>query len=215
MRFMCAQSNATASSASSTEVPTVTIAEAKKMPTLMKQYPNDALVMLAAQGSHDAREECVIREIMAIDDVDWEGAQPRMEEIRIAASSGMGVAKFPYRAAIGTAVVGGLATFPLCFHLGTVMWFNDAFVTADLAEAKDLETALEVGSWSWNWMEPPLGQLSFFLLTLQYARAQMQNIGLKPYTEWLCNRRAAALSQKFPQYSERVIQEYALSSFTA
>ena len=32
---------------------------------------------------------------------------------------------------------------------------------------------LEVGSWSWNWMEPPLGQLSFFLLCLQYSRAQV------------------------------------------
>jgi hypothetical protein len=26
---------------------------------------------------------------------------------------------------------------------------------SDVPEAKDLETALEVGSWAWNWMEPP------------------------------------------------------------
>lgn len=193
----------------------MTIATAKAMPTLMKQYPNEALIMLAAQGSHDAREECVIREVMAIDEVDWEGAQPRMEEIRSKALSGMGVAKFPYRAAIGTAFVGGLATFPLCFHLDSVELFNKAYVTADIPDQKDLETWLEVGSWSWNWMEPPLGQLSFFLLTLQYARSQMQNIGLKPYTEWLCNRRAKSLSQAFPQYSERVLHEYAHSMFTA
>ena len=65
------------------------------------------------------------------------------------------------------------------------------YVTADFPEPKDLETWLEVGSWSWNWMEPPLGQASFFLLCLQYSRDQMKNIGMKPYTEWLKERRAA------------------------
>merc|ERR1719498_1951380 len=124
------------------------------------------------------------------------------------------MAKFPYRAAIATSVFAGFASFPLCFHLDTVMWFNDAYVTADHAEAKDLETALEVGSWSWNWMEPPLGQLSFFLLTLQYARAQMQNIGLKPYTEWLCGKRGERLANKFPSYNSRVLKNYAQSAFT-
>lgn len=209
MRPMCAKA-----SGEDFEGPrTVTRAQAKKMPLLMNQYPNDALIMLAAQGSHEAREECVIREIMAVDDVDWDGAQPRMAEIRSAALSGMGLAKLPYRAAITGAVVGGFVTFPLCFHLNTVEWFNDAFVTDDLPDAKELETWLEVGSWSWNWMEPVLGQLSFFLLTLQYARAQMQNIGLKPYTEWLCNRRAMTLSQKFPQYNDRVLHEYSYTLF--
>ena len=31
-------------------------------------------------------------------------------------------------------------------------------------------------------MEPPLGQLSFFLLCLQFSRAQMANIGARPFT---------------------------------
>ena len=28
------------------------------------------------------------------------------------------------------------------------------YVTTDVPDDKDLETALEVGSWTWNWMEP-------------------------------------------------------------
>ena len=40
----------------------------------------------------------------------------------------------------------GLLSFPLCFHLDSVMAFNDAFVTADVAEPKDLETWLEVAA---------------------------------------------------------------------
>jgi len=181
----------------------------------MNEFPNDTLLALASRGDHEARKECLIREIMGVENMSWEEAQPIMKDVESTAMAGLGLAKLPYRAAIGTAVVGGLATFPLCFDLHSVEWFNEAYVTADHADAKDLETWLEVGSWSWNWMEPPLGQLSFFLLTLQYARSQMQNIGLKPYTEWLCNRRGRALSIKFPQYNERIVHEYAHSLFTA
>ena len=73
-------------------------------------------------------------------------------------------------------------------------------VTTEVADPEDLETWLEVGSWTWNWMEPPLGQISFFLLAMQFARNQMQNIGAKPYTEWLRSRRARKLIEKYPQY---------------
>ena len=31
-------------------------------------------------------------------------------------------------------------------------------MTTDIPEPRDLETWLEVGSWTWGWMEPPLGQ---------------------------------------------------------
>jgi len=193
---------------------TVTLEEAKLMPREYKEFPNSVLLEMAAGGDHEARAEHVIREIMAVDNVSWDDAQPKFLEISAAAHAGLGMAKLPYRLAITGAVVGGFATFPLCFHLSTVEWFNDAYVTADHAEAKDLETPLEVGSWSWNWMEPPLGQLSFFLLTLQYARAQMQNIGLKPYTEWLVTRRGESLAAAFPSYNSRVLKNYAQSAFT-
>jgi len=73
----------------------------------------------------------------------------------------------------------GVLSFPLIFHLDSVLMFNDLFVTTDVPDDKDLETPLEVGSWAWNWMEPPLGQISFFLLCMQYARAQLENLGAK------------------------------------
>jgi len=41
---------------------------------------------------------------------------------------------------IAGATVAAFATFPLCFDLNTAMWFNDNFVTADVAEPEDLET---------------------------------------------------------------------------
>jgi hypothetical protein len=42
-------------------------------------------------------------------------------------------------------------------------------------------------------MEPPLGQISFFLLCMQYARAQLENLGAKPYTAAYKSRRSIRL----------------------
>lgn len=38
--------------------------------------------------------------------------------------------------------------------------FNEHYVTTDVADDKDLETWLEVGSWTWGWNEPVLGTVS-------------------------------------------------------
>lgn len=77
-----------------------------------------------------------------------------------------------------------------------------------MPEEKDLETPLEVGSFAWNWMEPPLGQVSFFLLCMQYARNQMENMGVKPYTQWFKHRRAQRMVREFPKYNKFVIESF-------
>lgn len=77
-----------------------------------------------------------------------------------------------------------------------------------MPEPKDLETALEVGGFAWNWMEPPLGTISFALLCMQYARAQLQNLGAKPYTKWMLDRRARRICAEFPQYNRFVLHSF-------
>ena len=96
----------------------------------------------------------------------------------------------PYYTGISVGLVGAFSSIPLCFEINTVHWFNEHYVTTEIPPPEDLETWLEVGSWAWNWMEPPLGQVSFFLLALQFARAQMENLGIKPYTAMMKSRRA-------------------------
>jgi hypothetical protein len=78
--------------------------------------------------------------------------------------------------------------------VNTALWFDEQYVTTDVPPPEDLETFLEVGSWSWGWMEPPMGQLSFFLLCMAWARNQMLNIHVKPYTTWMMNKRASSLA---------------------
>lgn len=43
---------------------------------------------------------------------------------------------------------------------------------------------------------------------MQYARAQMQNIGLRPYTDYLKSRRADRLINQFPKYSSSVLRSF-------
>lgn len=96
----------------------------------------------------------------------------------------------------------------MIFDLDTVLWFNEVYVTSDVPEEKDLETPLEVGSFAWNWMEPPLGTISFFLLCMQYARAQMENLGAKPFTMWFKHRRADRLIREFPKYDPHIMESF-------
>lgn len=104
-----------------------------------------------------------------------------------------------------------LAFPPACRPPCPALTSRFAAVTAEVAEPEDLETWLEVGAWTWNWMEPPLGQISFFLLTLQFARNQMLNLGAKPYTHWLQQFRAKRLERVYPQYNSKILADFAIS----
>jgi len=122
------------------------------------------------------------------------------------------ITKYPYFISIGLSMFAAFASLPMVFDLSTAKLFNEYCVTTDLPEARDLETVLEVGSWTWGWMEPPLGALSFSLLCLQYSRAQWQSLGLHPYTQTLINRRANMLADAYPQYDPAVIRQYSESA---
>ena len=156
---------------------------------------------MAASGDQEGREERLIRDIMAVDSIEWSVAHKTFHKIAQRNRSGLSIATLPYKLGVLTAVSAGFISIPMIFHIDTVMWFNELYVTSDVPEAKDLETPLEVGSWAWNWMEPPLGQISFFLLCMQYARAQLENLGAHPYTAAYKARRAARLCREFPTYS--------------
>ena len=151
-------------------VSTPTIEVANSMPLTVREMSNSEIITLGAMGNSSARKEILRRHIMSVDKVSYETACERFEEIAAKNREGMWLLSLPYKVGITVAVTAAVCSFPLVFDLGTVEWFNEYYVTADVPEPKDLETPLEVGSWAWNWMEPPLGQISFVLLCLQYTR---------------------------------------------
>ena len=178
------------------------------MPRHYYEFPNDVLLTAAMAGDQEAREERLIREIMHVKNVSWKDAQPEFKKIVNSNRNGLFLATLPYKVGIAASLVMGFGSVPMIFDLNTVMWFNDLYVTSDVPEAKDLETPLEVGSWAWNWMEPPLGQMSFFLLCMQYARNQLTNLGAKPYTQWFLSRRSDRLAREFPNYCEHILKSF-------
>lgn len=173
---------------------------------------NDALVVLGRMGIHGANKEILKRHIMAVDQVSYDTAEITYAKISEANKDYMFMLALPYQIGIVTAVTMGVLSLPMVFHYGTAEWFNQSYVTTDVPDEKDLETYLEVGSWTWNWMEPVLGTLSFTLLTFQFSRAQLDNLGIKPYTHKVKQWRAERLAEKFPQYDVNVIIAYSKSA---
>lgn len=192
-----------------------TMEEAENMVRSYSEMPNDSLLILASIGDHDAHAERLRREIMAVDGVNYATACVKLDEVDGANNEYMGMLTLPYKIGIASFMFTGVASLPMVFHLGIAKWFNEEYVTMDLPEAKDIETWLEVGAWTWNWMEPVLGTLSFVLLAFQFTRAQMLNLGKAPYSEWVIKNRAIRLSKKYPQYNKMIIKQYARSDALA
>jgi len=183
--------------------------EAAALPTAMCELSNETLVILAEQGCHEACSERLVRNVMHVDDVEWLEAKEKLREIQVENSRVVWLVTLPYKVGIASGLVFGIGCIPMVFSMSFASWFNKYFVTTEVPEAVDLQTILEVGSWTWNWMEPPLGTASFVLLALQFIRAQMLNMNLTPYTCWVQNYRASRLAQKYPQYNKDVILDFA------
>lgn len=185
-----------------------TLEYAKKLPKTFASMTNEQVMQFAELGIPEACRECVIRDVMVVDQIEYDEAMKVFNEIAKTNREGMDLAATPFYVGLSAAVIGGYGSIPLVFNLSAVHWFNENFVTAELPPRDDLETWLEVGSASWGWMEPVLGQVSFFLLCMQFARSQLQNLGIRPYFHWQSERRARYLVQKYPQYDAQFLMTY-------
>ena len=189
-----------------------TLEEAKAMPRHVSELSGDLLfVMAATHSGNDAVRERLRREIMAVDDLEYVDTTNRLLEMSAFTESVTTMSKLPYQVGIVTSVTAGWLSLPLVFHYGMASMFNDNFVTCPPPEVGEADTWLEVGSWSWTWMEPPLGALSFFLLCMQFAREQRLQIGAKPFTERIKEYQADTLAAAYPQYDESIVRAYAES----
>mmetsp|Transcript_23626 Transcript_23626/g.51160 ORF Transcript_23626/g.51160 Transcript_23626/m.51160 type:complete len:313 (-) Transcript_23626:678-1616(-) len=180
----------------------------KKLPKTYASMTNDQILHFAELGIPEACRECIVRDVMMVDQVEYDEAMDVFKEIAGTNREGMFLAALPFYFGFGVSVTGGYASIPLTFNLSVVEWFNEKFVTSEMPPMEDLETWLEVGAASWGWMEPVLGQVSFFLLCMQFARSQLQNLGMRPYFNWQRERRATHLIQKYPQYDAQFLANY-------
>lgn len=183
-----------------------TLLEAAQMQRHYYEMSNENLLLLSAMGNVEAAVERMIREVMVVDQVHWRIAARTVQDMEeYSGGTVAAILRLPYT--MGTALVLGaaVASIPLCFSTPVAFWFNEHYVTADIPPPEDLETILETGAWTWNWMEPPLGAISFFLLCLQFARQQTGHMwkgagAQGPWNAFLKRRRLHVLLGKYPQY---------------
>lgn len=187
------------------------LAYVKSMPTSFSSMRHEQVLQLSAEGIPEARAELLIRNIMAVDLIDYDEAETVLKKIAETNRKNVFLHHLPHKVGLFGSLFAGFASIPLVFHLGTVQTFNDLYVTTDVPPPEDLETWLEVGSWSWAWMEPMIGQASFLLLTMQFARAQLQNLGLMPYSDYIRDMRAKRLIKLYPKYNPEFLAAFSMS----
>ena len=183
--------------------------DAMAMPLSMGELDNEAVFKLCALGAKEALAERLVREVMRVEQIEHEEALAKLEEMGSIVKNNSTM-YLPHKIGLVTAGVCSLAALPLVFSEQVTLWFNDVFVTIDVPEARDMETWLEIGAWSWGWMEPPLGTISFCLLCLRFARNQLVNIRVTPYTDHKKLEHAAAVAARYPQYRQNIVREWAL-----
>jgi len=167
---------------------------------------NESLIIMSNLSENfEATHELLIRHVMDVDDIEYDEASKKCRQIEATAREGMFITTIPYKIGIFAALTTGFGAIPMVFDLDLALWFNERFVTADVADDKDLETWLEVGGWTWNWMEPVLGTASFVLLALQFSRAQLENLTIRPFTRHLRVRRGMSLVKIYPQYDKDLL----------
>ena len=113
-----------------------TIADVIDSPREYYEMPPDVLLTLAVAEDPDARTERLVREVMCIDTVSWDDAQPIVNKIRddnMAINSTVTmISKTYFKTMAFVSIAMGLASFPLCFDLYTTLWFNNLAVTTDV-----------------------------------------------------------------------------------
>lgn len=167
------------------------------------EMTNETLVLMAAHGDHGARTERLIREVMVVDALEWPAAAAKAAGMAVTHHGGhtsLVVVKRISAVGIGAA---GLCTIPMVFGHDTALWFNEAFVGFVPPPETELADFLEVGAWTWSWMEPPLGTISFLILCLQSFR------DLLAVESPFERRRVAQIIASHPAYDVAILTHWA------
>lgn len=181
---------------------------ASDMGTTFSEMENEPLVVIAEMGNHRARIEVLKRHVMAVDKSDYDSAGKVVQNIAAKNKEGVFLYSFPYKFGMGFALVSGIVVFPMVFDVATAKWFNEIFVTMEIPPPDELDTRLETGIWTWNWMEPFTGTATFSLMCIQYIRQHAITLGIKPFTNRIREHRTRLLCEAYPQYDRHILGNF-------
>ena len=182
------------------------------MPRFIYEYSNEMLFFAARDpDAHDVHQERLIREIMVVDDVDYERAAEAMREIFRVNLVQSRYLMAPFHAGLGLCAVSAVGCVPLVFdHTAATLFADFVGSTPEAPLARGASNA-DVGTWTWAWMEPMIGTASFSILCLQLLRSAMMNLAYRPLYTSVLSWRANALADAFPQYDRPIVKDFGRS----
>jgi len=184
---------------------------AQMQPTHISEMAHSTLAHLALSGNHFAHRERMIREIMRVDNVSWDKAHDVLAEMDEYKERRYWLVTMPYRIGITTATALGIASCFLVFHPATAYWYGTEIVNEDLPDGHDISdlTINQVGTWTWQWMEPMIGTASFVLLCAQFMRSQYVKLQMKSFLDIMESRKANMLADKYMHYDRSMVRTWA------
>jgi len=154
----------------------------------------------------EAHEERMFREIMKKEQCSELEAIKIIHRIFFETTDRLKKSMVLQRAGLCMVSVAGIGCIPLVFDKSTALWVNSNWVGLPVEE--DIDTALAVGAWTWNWMEPVMGTFTFVLLAAQVAKQFMKNLGMHPYKEYMRHKRVQAIQKEFPQFDPVITRSF-------
>jgi hypothetical protein len=181
------------------------------------QLDNETLTKMAILGDSFSRRERLLREIMQKDSCSWDEANDKLIEIDTFNEEQYWTHTFPYRVGISAAFLASVFSTLMVFNQPIAKWYavsvagfvGEAQNLPDGVDDVDSMTVNQVGSWTWNWMEPMIGVASFVLLCCQFTRAQCVKLNLSPYTEAMLRSRANRVVAKYSNYDASMVRAWA------
>ena len=76
---------------------------------------NTCIITMAATGDLAARRERLTRNIMAVDECDWDEANGTVEQICVENAANSGMMKLPYQIGIAAGIGSGAISLPMVF----------------------------------------------------------------------------------------------------
>jgi hypothetical protein len=181
---------------------------ARDLPLSVSELSNETLMLMAEQGVSAACMERLIRHIMNVDGISYDEAHKRQVELDKKAFIMLDMSFWPMYTMIGACALGGLLCFPMVYEKHTAELMNYLFVNSDVPEPGEMNNMWDVGSWSWEWMEPLMGTAATAILFVQLARGVCEDLEIPVYHQRVRIMIGGKLASQYPQYDKDIIKNF-------
>ena len=148
---------------------------------------------------------------MAVDDLEYPKACEKMKEIYKLNEDMSRILLVPLHVGLFGCAFAGVIVVPLVFDHTLAFRFADVIGAEQMGSLPEEATMATVGEYTWPWMEPIIGTLSFSILCAQLFRGAAVNLAYSPYIEFCQSHRANTLAALYPNYARSIVKQFGRS----